>query len=212
MIRQPRHLGEIAHRGFTRVGLPVRIRRKRRRRIQRQVRRTDGSKLLRIERQVALHALDQVEQQHGNEAEQQHGDCILRPGHFVLFIHAGRAVNQLLDRPQHRIQKRFFAVEHARHEHAERLCDGQDQQQEKRDLQPSIDGHLRISPDKVVRRTDTPASARSPPASRLFPCPSPLPDPLTKVNVANRQHEENNRDYARILNPASLLSWLAAMV
>ena len=49
-----------------------------------------------------LRALDQIKQQHGDAAEQQHGDGVFGPAHFVLFIDAGHAIEQALDRPEQR--------------------------------------------------------------------------------------------------------------
>ena len=47
-----------------------------------------------------------------------------------VFIHAGHAVEQPFNRPQHRIHKGALAIKHARHEDAERLGDREHQQEE----------------------------------------------------------------------------------
>ena len=60
VICEPRHLGEIAHRGFARVILPICIRGERGGGVEGQVLR-NRAKLLRIQRQPLLHALDQVQ-------------------------------------------------------------------------------------------------------------------------------------------------------
>ena len=74
VIGQPGHLGEVAHRGFTRVGLPVGVGGERSCRVERQVLRHTPANFCGLNGRNALHALHQVQQQHGDDAEQQHGE------------------------------------------------------------------------------------------------------------------------------------------
>ena len=105
VVREPGHLREIAHRRLAAVGLPVRVGRERRRRVEREVGR-DGAEALRIPRQPLLHALHQVEHQHRDDAEQQHRDGVLGPAHLARLVDAGRSIDQPLDRPKHRDRAR----------------------------------------------------------------------------------------------------------
>ncbi len=122
MICEPGHLGEIAHRGLTRIVLPVGVGRERSSSVEGQIL-NDCAELLRIPRQPLLNSLDHVEKQHGNAAEHQHGDGIFRPAHLVILIDSGHAIEQTLDWPGNRIKERAFAIEHPCHEYAQRLCD-----------------------------------------------------------------------------------------
>jgi hypothetical protein len=96
LVRQARHLREIAHGGFRRIRLPVCICREGGRGIPGQIR-SDVGEILRIQGQPVLEPLDQVKQDHGDGAEEQHGDAVLAPVHFLAFIHAGYAIDDLLD-------------------------------------------------------------------------------------------------------------------
>ena len=138
VVGEPGHLRQIAHGGFAGIVLPVGVGGERRRRVERQ-RLRDRRKLLRIQRQKSLYPLHQVQQQHRHHAEQQHGEGVLRPAHLVIFIDAGQAIEQALDRPQHRVHERPLAVEHPGHEDAHGLGDQENQREKNRDLQPSID-------------------------------------------------------------------------
>ena len=140
MIRQSSHLSQIAHGGFAAIVLPVGVRRKRGRCVESKI----GAyrrKFLRIPGQDLLGALDQIQHQHGNAAEEQHGEGVFRPAHLVLFIHQGQAVQEALDRAQHRVEKCSLAVEHARHEHADGLGERQYHGEINDDLKPAIYSH-----------------------------------------------------------------------
>ena len=163
VIGEAGHLGEVAHRGLAGIGLPVRIRGKRRSGIECHMLGRDCRQMLRIEGQHALHALEEIQKQHGNRTEQQHGGRIFRPAHFVLFIDAGESIEQAFDRPQHGIQKRALAGKDPSHKNPHRLGNGEDQRQEHEDLKPTVDRHIRsikTSPDAAAHRTDKSWSAR----------------------------------------------------
>jgi hypothetical protein len=76
---------------------------------------------------MRLQAHDEIKHHHGDSAEQQHRHGVFRPAHLVILVDAGDAINHTLDGPQHRVQERALAVEHPRHENAERLGDGKNQ-------------------------------------------------------------------------------------
>ena len=116
MKREASHLREVAHGRLAGIGLPVGVGGERCGSIESQVFRGHCSKMLRIERQHPLKALDQIENQHRHGAEQQHGGRIFGPAHLVFFIHARDAIEQALDRSQDGVQEGALAGEHARHE------------------------------------------------------------------------------------------------
>ena len=129
VVSKTRHLGEVAHRALATIGLPVGVRGERSGRVPRQVLGRHAREFLRIERQMQLYPLDQIQQQHRHHAEQQHGRSVFRPAHLVVLVHAGQAIDQALDRPHHRIQKRPLAIEDPRHEDTQRLRDQEDQRE-----------------------------------------------------------------------------------
>ena len=78
MPSQPRHLCEIAHGGLARVGLPVGVGIETDRCIEGQMLRRTG-KLLGIEWQHMLQALDEVGHHDADRAEHKERGCILLP-------------------------------------------------------------------------------------------------------------------------------------
>ncbi len=140
VIREGGHLRQIRHRRFRHIGLPVRVRRERSRSVERQVG-GNGRQFLRIQRQMILHALDQIRERHGHAAENEHRAGIFFPAHLDRFVHARQPVEQLLERPQHGIEQRLLPVKHARQERAEGLGQRQHHQQKHDDLEPSVVRH-----------------------------------------------------------------------
>ncbi len=61
------------------------------------------------------------------------------------FVDAGHAIEQALQRPQQRIQKRPLAIEHPRHEHAQRLGDRKNEREKQQNLEPAIGCHQNFS-------------------------------------------------------------------
>src|SRR5262249_41625718 len=75
------------------------------------------------------------------------------PPHFSLFIYSGQPVNELFNRPQQRIEKCLFPVEHSRHENPERFRHEENHEQIQCNLKPSICRHgARTPPLSAVRR------------------------------------------------------------
>ena len=102
-------------------------------------------------------------------AEQQHCDGVLRPAHLVRFVHACQAIQQALDGPQHRIHERLLAAEHARHVHAHRLRDRQQQNQIQTNLKPSVRRHVQnLSGHKSAASRYTSSNAEIP-RSKMLP-------------------------------------------
>ena len=142
MIRESGHLGEIAHRGFGDVGLPVRVGGERCCCAPSEIG-GDVGEFLRIESEDVLRALDQIEQEHRDGAEEEHRGAVFGPAHFAIFVDAADFVEKAFDGAESEIEECFLAIEDARHERAERLRDGEDDGEEKEDLEPTVCGHVR---------------------------------------------------------------------
>ena len=140
--RQSHHLGEVTHGGFGCINLPVGVRAETYSSIKGQV----GSnqltgEALRIERQQALETLDEVSEHDAHQAKCQQGTCVVSPVLFVRLIHAAELVDQAFDGPHDGMQERPFAFEQARHERAQRLSQGQQDQEEETNLKHTDEGH-----------------------------------------------------------------------
>jgi hypothetical protein len=151
VVREPRHLREIAHRRLADVRLPVGIGGERRSGIECEIGRHVWQPL-RIPRQPHLQPQYRVEHQHRYQAERQHRQSVFRPAHLVRFVDVGQAIDQALERPQDGIEKGALAGEHSRHEPSERNGDERHRRQEQRNLKPAIGGHVRTSPGAASRR------------------------------------------------------------
>ena len=139
---EPGHLGEIAHRRFTAVSLPVRIGGEARSGIECEIGR-DRAELLRIQRQIILQALNCIEHQHPHHAEKQHRDGIFNPRFLGLGMNSANPVNSALDRLQHGIEHRRLTGEDPRHIEAERDADRRHQRAENSDLDNCVCQHDR---------------------------------------------------------------------
>ncbi len=95
MSRQPKHLGEVAHGRFGRVGLPVGVGGERDGGVPGEVRR-DAGQVLRVPGQVVLQALHDVGKQQRGGAEEEHGDEVFGPAHLFVRVDAGGAIEQPL--------------------------------------------------------------------------------------------------------------------
>ena len=163
--RQREHLGQIAHRGFRHVGLPVCIRCKRNSRIPGQ-RRRHARKVLRVQRQYRLRALDKISQQQARTAEDQHRGGVLCPAHLFVFTHASQLVQQPLYRAHHRVEPGPFTLEHPVQVKSHRLGQEQHQGEEDGNLQPAVGAHARTSPDAEPRTRGRPSVRRTEPAGK----------------------------------------------
>ena len=78
MHGEPGHLGQIAHRGLTAVGLPIGVGDEAHRRVEGEIG-SDRIEVLRIERQNGLQALQRVKREEAHETEGEHGEAIALP-------------------------------------------------------------------------------------------------------------------------------------
>ena len=140
LVREAQHLHEIGHRAFAAVVLPVGVGDEADRRVEGEV---GGNRRLlgRIEGQHALQAHQRIEDDEAADMKQQHGDRVGQPVLLARRVDAAIAVEQRLDRLQHRRQEGALAVEDARHVAAERLHQGDDDSAVEEDLDPADEGH-----------------------------------------------------------------------
>ena len=101
MRGQAGHLGEIAHGGFGRIGLPVGVGGEAGGGVPGQVRSNCGQALRIPGQHMLCSALDGVGQQHGDGREAQHGEGVLAPVHFLVGVHAAELVDEPLDGAEH---------------------------------------------------------------------------------------------------------------
>src|SRR5262249_26896604 len=107
--------------------------------------------------------------------------------HVLFWVHPEQAIQQPLDRPQHRRQKRALTLHHAGHVGPKRLGESQEEERIEDNLCPANPRHLptsaRISPGAAARRRGRlPARlSRAPPGCNpetsawCLPTPIPLP-------------------------------------
>ncbi len=142
MRGQPHHLREIAHGGLAAVVLPVGVGGKAGRRIPGEqwinVRLT-----CRIERQRALDALYQIEEQQSGALEEQHANGVGFPALFTALIHATCPVNRPLDRTKDRLKPGVLLLEDGHQVEAQRLRQQEQQGEEHKNLRHTVkcEGH-----------------------------------------------------------------------
>ena len=121
-------LGRVAHRRFTRVALPVCIRRETDGRVEGKPRRNPW-KVRWVVRKVGLRAEDHVGDQLGDQRKAEHREGVLFPRVLTLWVDAGESHHEPFDRPDDAPVDARFASEDARHVVPE--GDGQGSQQPK---------------------------------------------------------------------------------
>ncbi len=94
--RQHQHLGQVAHRAFARITLPVGVGNKADRSIKCRIG-TEIGKVLRIQRQPELKALQGVCRQRADGIKQQQCQRIGLPVHLGLGLDAGATIQPLLN-------------------------------------------------------------------------------------------------------------------
>ena len=126
------------------VALPVRVGREAHGRVEGGIR-AYRAEVLRIERQDALQALQQVDDDEPDQVEEQHRERIALPVGFRIRIDARHAIDHPLDRAEHRREERAAALVHRRHEGAQRLDEQHEDAEVERELQESLAGHWNFS-------------------------------------------------------------------
>ena len=142
--REPDHLGQVAHRGFAAVPLPVRVGGEAHGRVERRVG-AHGAHALRVERQHPLEALQQVDDQQADEVEEQHRDRVRPPRHPLLGIDAREPVADALDRPEDPIQDEGCSLVDPGHVASEWLRKRRQDDDVEGDLEEPVRGHQKRS-------------------------------------------------------------------
>ena len=134
---QPNHLGEIGHRGFPHVALPVGVRRETGRRVERKVG-TQRSEPLWIQRQQVLQPQDGIGEQAAHKTEQQHGQRVLFPIVLLAGIHAHQAISEPFQWSQHGVKPcPTVGIKHPHEIKPHRLGDHRERRDEENELQPA---------------------------------------------------------------------------
>ena len=149
--REAEHLREIAHRRLAAVALPVRVRREADGRVERRVR-AHGREPLRVQRQHALQALQQIDDDEADEVEEQHGERVALPVALAALVDAGDAIDAALEPAEHRREQRALALVDGRHEHAERLHRGDEQRDVENELQRCLARSFEFLRDRAAPR------------------------------------------------------------
>ena len=140
LMCQAEHLREVRQRALAAVVLPIGVGDEADRRVEGEIRR-DRRLLGRIERQARLEAHQRIENEKSADMEKQHADRVGQPPLLAFLVDTCRAVEDQLDRPQNRGQKRALAVEDARHIGAEHRGDRHDDRAIKKNLNPADNRH-----------------------------------------------------------------------
>ena len=157
------HLGEIAHGGLGRVGLPVGVGGEGDGGVEGEGG-LDVGEVLGIEvveEAEMLDALDQVGEEHGGGRENEHDDGVLGPGHFVVAIYAGEPIEEALAGDEDGVEEGFATLEDGRHVKAHGLGEEEDDGDEKRDLKPAVERHGAFSLGFVMGMRQATAKARA---------------------------------------------------
>ena len=161
--RQAQHLGEVAHRRLAAVPLPVRVAGEADGGVERRVGR-HGAEPLRVERQAALEALEEVYDQQAREVEEEHRERVGLPPHLAVGLDAGKPVDEALEPPEDPVQADRAPLVDARHVDAERLGQGDEDDQVKEELHDPAAGHENTSglSSATTRYTSRPTATTPP--------------------------------------------------
>src|SRR6185503_1910725 len=133
--RQAKHLHEIAQNRFTRIRLPVRIRREAHRSVERQ-RRWHVRKFLRIERQPALKNLEPKDDNKSEQVKKKQRDEISFPTHLRFGVAPCEPVEEPFQRAKPSRQPHPLSCKDLRHVAAEQRSAKNKQTHEQRYLNP----------------------------------------------------------------------------
>ena len=142
--RQPRHLGQMAHRRLAAVVLPVRVRDETDGGIEGQ-RRRHRADVGRIQRQLALQALEEEEADDGDGAEGQQRERVHRPRLLPPWIDPAQAVEQPLDRCEDPVTGSGTVTVDTREVRTEQPRSREQETDEDADLEPRGSAHPRRS-------------------------------------------------------------------
>jgi hypothetical protein len=98
---------------------------------------------LRIERQERLQPLHRVQHDHPDHAEEQHRDRVFSPRHLAARPHPADAIDEPLDRREHRVEEGRLVREDACHVKPERHAQRSDDGKKNPHLENCVPEHLR---------------------------------------------------------------------
>ena len=134
------HLGEMAHRQLAAVVLPVRVGDEGGCRVEGQCRR-HRLRVRWVERQVALHPLQEVEAEDRDEAERDQRKGVDGPRLLTRRVDAASAVDDPLDRQEDAVAERLAAAENAGDVGAEDARRDEQDRDQDAELEPAVRGH-----------------------------------------------------------------------
>src|SRR6201999_2865672 len=178
MHGQTGHLHKVTERRLRYIRLPVCVSHETDRGVKVEVRTDVTSAIaLGIERKPGLQPLDRIEQHRAERAEGQQSSRISRPVLLLRLRDPADLVDQTFHRSENRRKEVPAAFDDRRDERSQGLRTDNDQSEENRYLQPTIDGHdilpkftseLKISPVSAARTANTlPAPAKRTRQSRI---------------------------------------------
>ena len=135
--RKPHHLGEVAGRQLAAVVLPVGVGDEADRGVQRQLP-GKGREFLRVERQQVLQHQHREKRYEQHQVEENHGPGIALPAHLLVPVHPADPVEQVFTGSKDRRQEGPLPLEDPGHEGAERLHQGQQDDEKENCFQPFI--------------------------------------------------------------------------
>ena len=145
---QAGQLGEMAHRRLAGVVLPVRVRDEADRRIEGE-RGRDAAGVGGVQREPALHALEQEEADDRDQAEREQRERVDLPWLLPLRVDPPEPVERALDRQEDAVTGSGAAAEDPRDVRAEQRRREEHEPQEGRGLRPRLPAHPRLRPDVV---------------------------------------------------------------
>ena len=141
---QAQHLGEIAHRRLAAVPLPVGVGGEADGGVEGRVGR-HRAEALRVQRQPALEALEQVHDQQAREVEEQHRERVGLPAHLPVGPDARDPVDEALEPAQDALRGPGAPLVDPRHVEPERLGQRQEDDEVEGELQDAVAGHENTS-------------------------------------------------------------------
>ena len=183
--RQPGHLGELAHGRLAHVVLPVGVGHERHGGVQGQVG-VDGPEAVGVDRQQPLDALEHVQPDDRGQREHQQRAGVRLPGLLAVGLEAKAAVDQALDRAQHRVKEGPLPAHDPGDEGPQRRGQRDHGEEQDERLDEVGDEHLRNAPGAPGRRRGSRPGRRRRPGRAGSPSPWLRPVRPSRPGAARR--------------------------
>ena len=135
------HLGEMTHRRFAGIGLPIGVGDETDGGVEGEIGGDSGARRG-VERQEGLTSLDGIKREEAEKAESQHRKRIGQPVLFLVGIDAREPIERSFQRRDDRGQKVPAPVENHRHESTKRPRQRDDRRQNAGDFEPACQVHV----------------------------------------------------------------------